>query len=117
MKKFLITLIIFNLFFTNFAFATNKYFTYDKKLHMGASFLIATSTDMIYSSIYEYNHNNKLPSKLKRFTISFFTGITIGILKELYDENKYNGHFSHNDLKADFLGALAGSLFTIQIKW
>jgi len=120
MKNLLLKFLILNVFASS-VFANTHIFginiTHDKKLHIGASFMVATSTDMLYTSIYTYNHNGKLPSKFKRFSISFLTSMTLGLLKEIHDKNKHNNHFDNKDLKADFLGALTGSLFSINIKW
>ena len=83
----------------------------DKQKHLIASSIISFTAGTIYS------HYNPKSSKTKKFLISFGIATGIGILKEISDGMKKNNKFDHKDLQADILGALLGSIASIEIKW
>lgn len=69
--------------------------TQDKIFHFGGSMISVIAFSLIFS----------LP-------ISVLLTLIIGILKEIYDQVKYNG-FSIGDLIADILGIGVGILFVL----
>jgi len=83
----------------------------DKQKHLIVSSIFSFTAGTIYS------HYNPKSSKIKKFLISFGTGIGVGILKEISDGMKKNNKFDHKDLHADILGAFLGSVAAIEIKW
>ena len=116
LKKIILVLIFVSFSFAKIEILGINYSQKDKKLHTTASFILATTSDAIFTKYYKYQYN-KEPTKFQRFTVSFLTSFSIGILKELHDKNQENNHFDNKDLKADFIGSLIGSLCSINIRW
>ena len=72
---------------------------HDKLMHFSSCYMIsATSTTLL---------SYKYPKK-KAAWIGFGIGVTVGVVKEVYDI-KY-GHSDMNDIYADILGAAAGAI-------
>ena len=88
----------------------------DKKEHILETAFISALSDEIYTKYYEKKYLSK-PNKTQRYIISISSGILAGIIKELYDKSKSNNHFDNDDLKADILGSVLGSILKIEIKW
>lgn len=65
----------------------------DKLMHFGSVSMITSATYLI------------VKDKKKAFIYSVISTATIGLVKELYDENKYKG-FDSKDLGATVLGGL-----------
>lgn len=80
----------------------DHWFGSDKVQHVAFSFLWVLSTQ--YIAVNKFNLDEK-----DAFPISFVSGASIGLLKEIYDERISNEHFSKKDLIADGLGLFLAS--------
>ena len=76
----------------------------DKQLHLGATYVISSAT-----TAFVYN---KIQDKKKARWIGFGVGVTVGVVKEIYDIE--HGNPEIGDLVADVIGSALGS-FVITI--
>jgi uncharacterized protein YfiM (DUF2279 family) len=74
----------------------------DDKLHFLASAAVTSTT---YAVVYNNTHNKK-----KALLWGLGTGITVGILKEVYDSTQSHNKFDLKDLRADVLGSLTAAV-------
>ena|SRR6187455_510551 len=74
----------------------------DDKLHFLANAAITSTT---YAVVYNNTHN-----KNKALLWGLGTGITVGILKEVYDSTQPHNKFDLKDLRASALGSLTAAV-------
>ena len=81
----------------------------DKQAHFAVSAGIA-----IVTTAYA---RNKGYNKTEAFLIGFGTSVVIGLAKEVIDGYSKHGNREMDDIKADILGAVSGSLISAQFEW
>ena len=82
--------------------AQENLFPVDKQLHFLAC---AATTSTTYAIVYIKTHK-----KNKALLWALGSGITVGILKEVYDSTRPRNKFDLKDLNADLLGSVTAAL-------